>query len=195
MIAFEVTSHTDGDRDLAGGFGSPTRPRSCCIPGIYGEVMTRLTHVDETGAAHMVDVTGKDVSTRRAVATGLLRTTTQVAELLAAGALPKGDALAVARVAGIMAAKRTPDLLPLCHPIALGALSVDLEVDPDGTVTIRASVKTNDRTGVEMEALTAVAIAGLTLIDMIKAVDPHALLDQIRVESKEGGATGAWIRE
>ena len=153
-----------------------------------------LTHVDASGAARMVDVSGKDPSVRSAVATGVLRTTEQVTELLADGRLPKGDAVATARIAGIMAAKRTADLVPLCHPIALSAVAVDLTVDP-GEVRITATVRTADRTGVEMEALTAVAVAGLTLHDMVKAVDPAAELDAVRVERKEGGRSGAWIRQ
>ncbi|MQA16636.1 MAG: cyclic pyranopterin monophosphate synthase MoaC [Pseudonocardiaceae bacterium] len=154
----------------------------------------RLTHVDELGAARMVDVSGKDASVRRAVATGVLRTTEEVVDLLRAGQLPKGDALATARIAGIMGAKRTPDLVPLCHPIAISGVTVDLE--PDGaTVRITAAVRTTDRTGVEMEALTAVTVAGLALHDMIKAVDPAAVLDGVKVERKEGGKTGTWVRE
>jgi len=156
-------------------------------------VTERLTHVDETGAARMVDVSGKPTSVRRAVAAGRVRTTAEVVGLLRSGAVPKGDALAVARLAGIMGAKRTPDLVPLCHPIALHSVSVDLAVVDDG-VEITAVTKTADRTGVEMEALTAVATAGLALVDMIKAVDPAASVDQIRVLRKEGGKTGEWVR-
>ena len=152
-----------------------------------------LTHVDATGAARMVDVSGKPASVREAVATGVLRTTAQVAALLRDGALPKGDALATARIAGIMAAKRTPDLVPLCHPIAISGVSVDLEVG-DAEVRIAATVRTADRTGVEMEALTAVAVAGLAVIDMVKAIDPAAVLSDVRVELKEGGKTGHWER-
>jgi cyclic pyranopterin phosphate synthase len=152
-----------------------------------------LTHVDSTGAARMVDVSEKSASARTAVATGVLRTTPEVIALLAAGDLPKGDALATARIAGIMAAKRTPDLVPLCHPISISGVTVDLTVGPD-SVRIRAIVRTTDRTGVEMEALTAVAVAGLTLHDMIKAVDPAAVLDAVRVERKDGGKTGSWVR-
>jgi len=152
-----------------------------------------LTHVDVTGAARMVDVTGKEATVRSAVATGVLRTTSEVVELLRRDGLPKGDALATARIAGIMGAKRTPDLIPLCHPIAVSAVVLDLE--PDGAqVRIRATVRTTDRTGVEMEALTAVAVAGLTLHDMVKAVDPAAVLDGVRVERKDGGKTGSWTR-
>lgn len=153
----------------------------------------RLTHVDETGAARMVDVSGKPVSVRRAVAGGRVRTTAAVVELLRAGAVPKGDALAVARLAGIMGAKRTPDLVPLCHPIALHSVTVDLVVVDDG-VEITAVTKTADRTGVEMEALTAVAAAGLALVDMVKAVDPAASIEAVRVLRKEGGKTGEWVR-
>ncbi|MFV2083848.1 cyclic pyranopterin monophosphate synthase MoaC [Micromonospora sp. LOL_021] len=152
-----------------------------------------LTHVDETGAARMVDVTAKPPSVRRAVAAGRLRTTGEVVELLRRDGLPKGDALAVARIAGIMGAKRTPDLIPLCHPIALHGVVVDLALTAD-SIEITATVRTADRTGVEMEALTSVATAGLTLIDMIKAVDPAASLDDVRVLSKEGGKTGDWQR-
>jgi cyclic pyranopterin monophosphate synthase len=152
-----------------------------------------LTHVDATGAARMVDVSAKDVTVRSAVAAGSVRTTSEVVALLRDGALPKGDALGVARVAGIMGAKRTPDLIPLCHPIALHGVQVALEPGPD-SVAITATVRTADRTGVEMEALTAVATAGLALIDMIKAVDPAAVLSDVRVLRKEGGKTGLWER-
>ena len=141
----------------------------------------------------MVDVSGKQPTTRTALATGVLRTTAEVVRLLQQGNLPKGDALATARIAGIMAAKRTPDLVPLCHPLSLSAVSVDLEVRA-AEVLISATVRTTDRTGVEMEALTAVAVAGLTLHDMIKAVDPAAVLDAVRVERKDGGKTGTWTK-
>ena len=141
----------------------------------------------------MVDVSAKDVSVRRAVAAGVVRTTAEVVALLRRDGLPKGDALGVARIAGIMGAKRTPDLVPLCHPIALHGVDVELEPGSD-TVEITVTVRTADRTGVEMEALTAVAVAGLALIDMIKAVDPAALIDNVRVLRKEGGKTGLWER-
>lgn len=154
----------------------------------------QLTHVDERGAARMVDVSGKAPVARMAVATGVLRTTEEVVGLLRAHALPKGDALATARIAGIMAAKRTPDLIPLCHPIALSGVTVDLDAS-GAEVRITATVRTTDRTGVEMEALTAVAVAGLALHDMVKAVDPAAILDAVRVERKEGGKTGVWTRQ
>ena len=152
-----------------------------------------LTHVDTAGAARMVDVSAKSVSARRAVAAGRLHTTTEVIELLRRDGLPKGDALAVGRLAGIMGAKRTPDLIPLCHPIALHGVTVDLELVGE-TVEITATVRTADRTGVEMEALTAVATAGLALIDMVKAVDPAASVEGVRVLRKEGGKTGDWTR-
>jgi len=153
----------------------------------------QLTHVDAKGAARMVDVSGKDITIRRAVAAGTVTTTTRVVDLLRSDSLPKGDALATARIAGIMGAKRTPDLLPLCHPIALHGVTVELTLREE-VVDIEVSVRTADRTGVEMEALTAVATAGLALIDMIKAVDPAASLDSVRVLRKEGGKTGTWTR-
>jgi cyclic pyranopterin phosphate synthase len=153
----------------------------------------QLTHVDHTGAARMVDVSAKAVTVRRAVAAGRVATTTEVIELLRRDGLPKGDALAVARLAGIMGAKRTPDLIPLCHPIGLHGVTVDLTL-AEQAVEITATTRTADRTGVEMEALTAVATAGLALIDMVKAVDPAATLDNVRVLRKEGGKTGEWVR-
>jgi cyclic pyranopterin phosphate synthase len=141
----------------------------------------------------MVDVTGKETSARVAVATGTVRTTAEVVGLLATNGLKKGDALAIARIAGIMGAKRTPDLIPLCHPIALSGVTVELSLG-DAEVGITATARTTDVTGVEMEALTAVAVAGLTLHDMIKAVDPAAVLDAVRLERKDGGKTGTWTR-
>ncbi|MGH4007064.1 MAG: cyclic pyranopterin monophosphate synthase MoaC [Pseudonocardiaceae bacterium] len=154
----------------------------------------RLTHVDDRGAARMVDVSDKQPSARQAVASGVLRTTEEVVQLLRAEQLPKGDALATARIAGIMGAKRTPDLVPLCHPISLSGVTVDLHTS-GSEVRITATVRTTDRTGVEMEALTAVAVAGLALHDMVKAIDPAAVLDAVRVERKEGGKTGLWTRQ
>jgi cyclic pyranopterin phosphate synthase len=152
-----------------------------------------LTHVDATGAARMVDVGDKAVTGRTATATGVLRTTAAVTAALRDDTVPKGDALGTARVAGIMGAKRTPDLVPLCHPIPLAGVTVDLEVRAD-EVAITATAKAADRTGVEMEALTAVAVAGLTLHDMIKAIDPAATLDAVRLERKTGGRSGTWTR-
>src|SRR5881392_1888648 len=153
----------------------------------------QLTHVDASGAARMVDVSAKDVTVRTASASGFLRTTPEVVALLRGTGLPKGDALAVARIAGLMGAKRTPDIVPLCHPIALHSVAVELEVTDDG-VRIVATTRTADRTGVEMEALTAVATAGLALFDMVKAVDRGAVLTDVRVEAKAGGRSGAWHR-
>ncbi len=151
----------------------------------------RLTHVDESGAARMVDVSGKDVTRREAVATGRVLVAPAVVELLRGEGVPKGDALGVARVAGIMAAKRTPDLVPLCHPLAISGVTVDLSV-VDDAVEIVATVRTSDRTGVEMEALTAVSVAALTVIDMVKAVDKAATITDVRVLSKTGGKSGDW---
>ncbi|MCW2540982.1 MAG: molybdenum cofactor biosynthesis protein [Frankiales bacterium] len=152
-----------------------------------------LTHVDAAGAARMVDVSGKDITVRQAVASGTFITTPEVIELLSNGGLPKGDALAVARIAGIAAAKRTPDLLPLCHPVAIHGVRVDLDVRAD-RVHITSTVRTADRTGVEMEALTSVATAGLALYDMVKAVDRAAVLTDIQLQHKAGGRRGEWTR-
>ncbi len=153
----------------------------------------RLTHVDATGAARMVDVGAKDVSVRTATARGRLLVAPSVVALLRGEGVPKGDALGVARVAGILGAKRVPDLVPLCHPIGLSGVVVELTV-VDDAVEITAVTRTRDRTGVEMEALTAVAVAGLTLHDMVKAVDPAAVLTDVRVVEKTGGASGDWTR-
>jgi cyclic pyranopterin phosphate synthase len=142
----------------------------------------------------MVDVTGKDATRRTAVATGTLRTRADVIELIATKGLPKGDALATARIAGILAAKRTSDLIPLCHQLALTGVDVEFAVGTTD-VDITATVRTTDRTGVEMEALTAVSVAALTLYDMLKAVDPAATIDAIAVVRKDGGKTGTWERQ
>jgi len=163
-------------------------------PTTLGNVPKNLTHVDATGAARMVDVSAKDVTVRRALAAGAVHTTAEVVDLLRRDALPKGDALAVARLAAIMGAKKTPDIVPLCHPIALHGVTVDLTLGED-TVEILVATKTADRTGVEMEALTAVAAAGLALVDMVKAVDPAASIERVRVIRKEGGKTGVWERD
>ncbi|HEV2372781.1 MAG TPA: cyclic pyranopterin monophosphate synthase MoaC [Streptosporangiaceae bacterium] len=152
-----------------------------------------LTHLDSAGHARMVDVSAKDVSVRTARAAGRVLLSDEAVQALRSGGLPKGDALAVARIAGIQGAKRTPDLVPLCHPIALHSVTVDLTVG-DGEVGITATVRTADRTGVEMEALTAVSVAALALIDMVKAVDPAAVVSDVRVEEKTGGKTGTWRR-
>lgn len=153
----------------------------------------RLTHVDQAGAARMVDVSGKDVTVRTATASGRVLVSAVVLDLLRGGGVPKGDALAVARIAGIQAAKRTPDLVPLCHPIAIHGVEVDLTL-AEGAVEITATVRTADRTGVEMEALTCVAVAGLALVDMVKAVDRGAIITDVRVEAKSGGRSGDWRR-
>jgi cyclic pyranopterin phosphate synthase len=156
-------------------------------------VADRLTHVDEAGAARMVDVTAKSVTARTATARGRVEVSGDVIALLRGEGVPKGDALAVARVAGIMATKRTPDLIPLCHPLAIGGVEVDLAVDDD-CVRIEATVRTADRTGVEMEALTAVSVAALTVVDMVKAVDKLARITDIEVVAKSGGKSGDWRR-
>ncbi len=153
-----------------------------------------LTHVDAAGNARMVDVSGKDVTARSACATGRVLLGAEAVAALRDGTVPKGDALAVARIAGIAGAKKTPDLIPLCHPIGLHGVTVELAVT-DAGVDITAVARTADRTGVEMEALTAVSVAGLALIDMVKAIDPGATITDVRVEWKEGGKSGRWTRE
>ncbi len=153
----------------------------------------RLTHVDEHGAARMVDVSDKAVTARTARASGRVLVSAQVVALLRGEGVPKGDALAVARLAGIMGAKQTPSLVPLCHPLALSGVEVDLAV-ADDAVEIAATVRTTDRTGVEMEALTAVSVAALTVVDMVKAVDKAAVITDVRVETKSGGRSGDWVR-
>ena len=152
-----------------------------------------FTHLDETGAARMVDVSGKDVTARSATASGRVLVAAEVVALLRGAGVPKGDALAVARIAGIMAAKRTPDLVPLCHPLAISSVSVDLVVEDDA-VAITATVRTTDRTGVEMEALTAVSVAALAVVDMVKSVDKAAVITEVRVEEKTGGRSGTFRR-
>ena len=153
----------------------------------------RLTHVDASGSARMVDVSDKDVTARTATASGRVLVSPQVVALLRGEGVPKGDALAVARLAGIMGAKQTPALIPLCHPLAISGVTVDLVVS-DESVDISATVRTTDRTGVEMEALTAVSVAALTVIDMVKAVDKAAVITDVRVEAKSGGRSGDWSR-
>jgi cyclic pyranopterin phosphate synthase len=155
--------------------------------------MEGLTHVDESGAARMVDVSGKEVTAREAVAAGRVVVSPEVVALLRGDGVPKGDALAVARLAGIMGAKQTPTLIPLCHPLAISSATVELEV-VDDAVEIVATVRTTDRTGVEMEALTAVAVAGLTVIDMVKAVDKRAVITDVRILAKSGGKSGTFTR-
>jgi cyclic pyranopterin monophosphate synthase len=152
-----------------------------------------LAHLDAGGQARMVDVSGKDITARSATAAGTVLLSAQAVTALRSGNVPKGDALAVARIAGIQGAKRTPELIPLCHPIGLHSVAVDLQVADHG-VLIRSTVRTADRTGVEMEALTAVSVAALALIDMVKAVDPAAVVTDVRVEEKTGGKSGKWRR-
>ena len=151
----------------------------------------RLSHLDDEGAARMVDVSGKTATARTAAARATVHTTADVISLIASGGLPKGDALATARIAGILAAKRTSELIPLCHQIALSSVDVDFTIT--GTaVELITSARTTDRTGVEMEALTAATVAALTVYDMIKAVDPAARIEDVRVIRKEGGKSGVW---
>jgi cyclic pyranopterin phosphate synthase len=153
-----------------------------------------LTHVRPDGTAHMVDVSAKAVTARQASAAGRVLLSGAAVAALRDGTVPKGDALAVARIAGIQAVKRTPELIPLAHPVAVHAVEVDLAVADDG-VDIAATVRTADRTGIEMEALTAVSVAALALIDMVKAVDKHARITDVRVTAKSGGRSGDWVEE
>ena len=152
-----------------------------------------MTHLDARGAARMVDVSAKDVTVRTATAAGRFVTTVDVIALLRRDGLPKGDALAVARIAGLAAAKRTPDLVPLCHPVALHGVTVDLELG-EHWVDITVTTRTADRTGVEMEAMTSVVVTGLALYDMVKAVDRAAVLTDVRLVAKAGGRSGEWLR-
>jgi cyclic pyranopterin monophosphate synthase len=153
----------------------------------------QLSHLRADGSAHMVDVSAKKVTVRSASAAGKVLLSAAAVAALRGGTVPKGDALSVARIAGIQAAKRTPDLIPLAHPIAVHAVEVDLVVADDG-VDLSATVRTADRTGVEMEALTAVAVGALALIDMVKAVDRHAQITDVRVTAKSGGRSGDWVQ-
>ena len=160
-----------------------------------GEDRGGLTHLDETGRARMVDVGDKDVTSRRAVARGEIRLADETLDLIVSGGLKKGDAVALARVAGIMAAKRASEIIPLCHPLLLSHIEVEIEPRPgQGRIDITAQVRCEGRTGVEMEALTAVAAAGLTLYDMAKAVDREMVISEIKLLSKEGGRSGVWRR-
>jgi cyclic pyranopterin monophosphate synthase len=151
----------------------------------------RLTHVRADGSAHMVDVSGKAVTARQASAAGRVLLSPKAVAALRSGEVPKGDALAVARIAGIQAVKRTPELVPLAHPVAVHAVALDLTVADDG-VDLVATVRTADRTGIEMEALTAVCVGALALVDMVKAVDKHARITDVRVTAKSGGRSGDW---
>ncbi|HEY8883183.1 MAG TPA: cyclic pyranopterin monophosphate synthase MoaC [Dermatophilaceae bacterium] len=152
----------------------------------------RLTHVRADGSAHMVDVSTKNVTVRSATAVGRVLLSAAAVAALRGGTVPKGDALSVARIAAIQAAKRTPDLIPLAHPIGVHGVEVDLVVTDEG-VDLTATVRTADRTGVEMEALTAVSVGALALIDMVKAVDRHARITDVRVTAKSGGRSGDWV--
>ena len=152
-----------------------------------------FTHLDASGNAHMVDVTGKEITERSATARSRITLSAEVVTALRDGTVPKGDALSVARIAAIQATKRTPDLIPLCHPIAVHGVEVDLELD-DTSVTITATVRTADRTGVEMEALTAAAVGGLALIDMVKGMDRMASIEHVELLEKRGGRSGTWTR-
>lgn len=154
---------------------------------------SELSHLNAKGEANMVDVSNKEISVRTATASGKVTINREVLSTISSGDNPKGDVLATARIAGIMGAKKCSELIPLCHPIALHKVELDLKIQSDG-VSILATVKTADRTGVEMEALTAVSVAALTLIDMVKAMDPHAAIKEVKVESKSGGKTGDWKR-
>ncbi|WP_153398291.1 cyclic pyranopterin monophosphate synthase MoaC [Ornithinicoccus halotolerans] len=155
--------------------------------------MAGLNHLRPDGTAHMVDVSGKAVTVRTARAEGTVLLSPEAVAAVRDGAVPKGDALGVARVAGLQAAKRTPDLVPLAHPIAVHGVEVDLVVQEDG-VAITAEVRTADRTGVEMEALTCVSVAALALVDMVKALDRRATITDVRVTAKTGGRSGDWRR-
>jgi cyclic pyranopterin monophosphate synthase len=152
-----------------------------------------LNHLNQAGEAHMVDVGGKRVSDREAVAEGFVVMSPELAERFFTGDLPKGDAAAAVRIAGIMAAKRTSELIPLCHPISLTGVEVILEPSGRG-VRVLASVRTTDRTGVEMEAMTAVAVASLTIYDMVKGVERHVTIEMVRLLTKSGGRSGKWER-
>jgi cyclic pyranopterin phosphate synthase len=153
--------------------------------------MADLTHLDDSGAARMVDVSAKPESERRAVASGRIAMARAAAAAIGAGDVPKGDVLAAARIAGIMAAKRTGDLIPLCHPLPITSAAIDLAVDDEG-VTATATITTTGRTGVEMEAMTAVSVALLTIYDMAKAIDKGMTIGAIRLLSKTGGKSGDW---
>jgi len=152
-----------------------------------------LTHLDESGQAHMVDVSEREISVRVASASAKVLLNSKVIAALRDKSIPKGDVLATARIAAIMGAKKTSELIPLCHPIAIHSVQVDLEIEDDG-VAIQVCVTTADRTGVEMEALTSASIAALTIIDMVKSSDPHAIISHVQMESKDGGRNGAWKR-
>lgn len=152
-----------------------------------------FSHLNDAGQAHMVDISQREITNRSARASGKVLISAEVVSLLRANTTPKGDVLAAARIAGIMGAKRTVDLIPLSHPIAISGISLDLQIIDEG-VQIQVEVKTTDRTGVEMEALTAISVAALTVIDMVKSLDPAACISSIQVDGKDGGRNGAWTR-
>jgi cyclic pyranopterin monophosphate synthase len=153
----------------------------------------RLTHLDERGRARMVDVSAKAPSDRRAIARAVVRMTPATAALVAAGDAPKGDVLQVARIAGLQAAKRTGELIPLCHPLGLDHVDIEAEVDPEaGVVTLVAEARVTGRTGVEMEAMTAAAVAALTVYDMVKGLERGARVEAVELLSKSGGRSGTW---
>ena len=190
--------------DAIGSHADPPAPGDISSPGAAVDeaigsgdeppaVGQALTHIDSSGQARMVDVSAKDVTARTATATGRVLLSPAAVAALRDGTVPKGDALAVARIAAIQGAKHTPDLVPLCHPIGLHGVTVDLTVADDG-VDIAVTARTADRTGVEMESLTAVTVGALALIDMIKAVDPAATITEVKVLEKTGGKTGHWSR-
>ncbi len=155
----------------------------------------QLTHLDPAGRARMVDVSAKSATARTAIARAIVRMSPQTAARVAAGDAPKGDVVAVARIAAIQAAKRTDELIPLCHSIALTQIDPEVEVDPNaGTVTITATARTTDRTGVEMEALTACAVGALTVYDMVKGIEKGVVIERIELVEKTGGRSGDWRR-
>jgi cyclic pyranopterin phosphate synthase len=157
--------------------------------------MKKLSHIDTHGQARMVDVAAKHVTVREAVATGVIRMQPEVLRLIVAGQIPKGDVLAAARLAGIMAAKKTPELIPLCHPLPIASVSVDFTADEAaGTISIAARVKVEAKTGVEMEALTAVSVAALTIYDMCKAADKSMVISDLCLQKKTGGKSGTYVR-
>jgi cyclic pyranopterin monophosphate synthase len=157
--------------------------------------MSDLTHIDESGAAHMVDIADKAESKRLAVAQGRITMKAATLKQIIAGDMPKGDVIGTARIAGIMAAKRTHDLIPLCHPLPISKVKVDIEPDGENCLVITATVGVSGKTGVEMEALTAVSVAGLTLYDMAKAVDKDMVISDIKVLHKSGGKSGTYDRD
>ncbi len=157
--------------------------------------MSDLTHFDASGQAHMVDVGAKQSTHRIAITSGLIRMQPETLQLILQGNSKKGDVLGIARIAGIMAAKKTPDLVPLCHPLALTRIKIDLTPDEnDSLIRCEARVETQGQTGVEMEALCAVQVALLTIYDMCKAVDRGMSIEQVRLEQKSGGKSGSWSR-